>query len=182
MSAVKKALDAMKAAGRAPSRPVASPDAAPSEDVERFRRQVAERDAALTRAAKENEQLRAAAAAVAVERDRERTRAAVVKAASAANAIDPEDLADLLSSRLRYVDGKAQHAEDARDVGAVVAEYLAGKPHHVRAQVAAGTGATARTAPAPGPAPAGVHDTTTRAGATAALHEGLLRSITRKAG
>ena len=180
MSTVKKVIERMNAPARSvatSAAPASGDPAAPvgptAEDVERYRRKVAELEAALAKATRDKDDAQKRAEAVATERDAERVRAAVVKAAGAANAVDPDEIADLIGSKFKLVDGKIVHADDpAKDPAAFVGEYLASKPHHVRAQVAGGSGAAPVPKPAPG-APAPKQYSNDVSGLNASFHDRL---------
>lgn len=94
----------------------------------------------------------AQAAKIEAERAKERLRASVLKSATALGAVDPEDVADLVLARHRFVaspEGKIVREDDATaDLDTTLKTMLDGKPHLVRSTVASGTGAApvARTA------------------------------------
>lgn len=100
----------------------------------------------------------------------ERVRTALINAAAAHNAIDPDEVAEIMRGRVQYVDGKIVSKDDpAKTHDEVVKEYLATKAHHVRAQVAPGSGSPPRAANVPATAPA--------AGAPKSLAEALTKRI-----
>lgn len=157
-----------------PAAPSTPASAATGEDAERWRRKLAEADARAAQLAKELDAEKRRAAAAAAERDAERVRTTLVRAAANANAHEPEDVADLLARRVVLRDGRIVATDDPeKDAAVVVAEFLAAKPAYVRAQVAPGSGAPPRAAAAPAPPAPAAHDTRTREGATAAMHDAL---------
>lgn len=170
---MKNLLNAMARLAPKPAAPAAAPPAT-SEADERWKRKLAESDAQTAKLRAELEAEKRRAAAAAAERDAERVRTTLLRAATAAGAIEPEDVADLVQRRVTLRDGKVVAADDPdKSADAVVAEFLAGKPAYVRAQVATGSGAPPRAAPAPTPPAPGAHDLRTAEGATAHLHEQL---------
>ena len=75
---------------------------------------------------------------------REKTRAALVSAARAAGAIDPEDVADLAASRAQWKlagDKLTLATDPSKDAGAWVSEMLEAKPHLAARRTSAGGGA-----------------------------------------
>jgi hypothetical protein len=179
MSTVRKILDRNRKPAAKPRTTIADEAAAAqaAETEERYKRKLAELEARAVKAERAHAQAEAAARKTSEERDAERVRAAIVRAANAKHALDPDEIADLLHRKVALRDGKIVSADDPeKDVDAVVGGYLESKPHHVRAQVAQGSGAPtiAGRAPTP-PAPAN-HDRTNRDGATAAFREALLKT------
>lgn len=167
---MKNLLNAMARLAPKPAAPAAAPPAATEAD-ERWKRKLAESDAAAAKLRAELDAEKRRAAAAAAERDAERVRTTLLRAATAAGAVEPDDVADLVQRRVVLRDGKVVAADDPeKSADAVVAEFLAGKPAYVRAQVATGSGAPPRAAAAPPPPAPGAHDLTTREGATAHLH------------
>lgn len=84
------------------------------------------------------------AAQIEQERAAERLRASVLKSASAAGAIDPEDVTDLVLARYRLTtgpEGKIVREDDAAaDLDTTIKTLLESKPHLARSTVASGTG------------------------------------------
>lgn len=157
---------AEKRASRAADRKPAPAPAAPAQQspeelaaqVARFRRQ-------LELAQQQSKQLLEAerarvkkaeqrAAQIEAERAAERLRASVLKSASAAGAVDPEDVTDLVLARYRLTtgpEGKIVREDDAAaDLDTTVKALLESKPHLARSTVASGTG-TAPQARTSGP-------------------------------
>lgn len=147
---------AEKRANRAADRKPAPQPAAPAQQspeelaaqVARFRRQ-------LELAQQQSKQLLEAerarvkkaeqrAAQIEQERAAERLRASVLKSASAAGAIDPEDVTDLVLARYRLTtgpEGKIVREDDAAaDLDTTIKTLLESKPHLARSTVASGTG------------------------------------------
>lgn len=184
MSTVKKILDR----GRQPApKPVEAPPsdeaamARFAEQEERYKRKIAELESRSVKAERAFAQAEEAARKTAEERDAASVRAAVVRAANARFAVDPDDVADLLARRVALRDGRIVAVDDPeKDVDAIVTAFLETKPHYVRSQASPGTGAPPVAGrPPPPPAPAN-HDLKTREGATAAMHEGLLATINKR--
>lgn len=160
--------------------PAAPPGAEPSaehfEELERLRRQVAERDGRIERLTRERDGAAQRLTAVEVERDRERIKMVAIKAAQ--GAVDPEEVAKVVAADLKIVDGKVVYGEDpSKDGAAYVAEYIAARPYYQRARGAAGAGSSPYPAAAPSaPAPEPAHDRRTTEGATALFKNALLKS------
>lgn len=150
-------------------------------ELETLRREIAERDRALADLKRQTEEATRRAEQSRVTAEREQVRSRVIQAAHKSGAIDPEEVADLLTGRLRLEGNRVVSAETPeQDHEAVVKSYLAGKPHHVRAPVAQGSGAPPYPGSAPTPPPPQQFDLSTREGATGALRAGLLGSIKPK--
>lgn len=152
--------------------------------LEEQRRASAQRDALLAKYRKDAETAAQRASALDNELTTERISQALRDAGAKLGAHKPSELAQILRDRVQFVDGKVLSREDpSKTYEDVAREYLAENPHHVRAQIAAGSGAPPRAAATP-PAPAQqAHDTRTGEGATNALRASVLALIpSRKAG
>lgn len=104
-------------------------------------------------------------AKIADERKAEAIRAAVRMAAIEHQAIDPDDVVDLLARKFdRAEDGRVVADDGKTDPSAYVKDWLAKKPAYAKPRVAQGAGASPFPVPAPGqPAPV---DMSTPAGLT----------------
>jgi regulator of replication initiation timing len=184
VSAIKKVADRMARAQQkkaAAAEPDEAPVSASADDVERLRRQVAELQAQNTKLRGEYDSTRKKYDATLLERDQERVRNALLAHAQKHNAVDPEEIADLLVRRVRIDGGKVVSADEPdKDAATVVKSYLDARPHHVRGQQSAGSGAPPAPGALPAPPPPAKHDVRTREGATKAAHEHLLKLLEPK--
>jgi hypothetical protein len=182
VSTVRKILDRSRKPAAKPRMTVADEAAAAhaAEAEERFKRKLAELEARAVKAERSVAQAEDRARKTEEERDAERVRAAIVRAAK--DAMDPDEIADLLHRKVSLREGKIVGVENPEhDVDAVVKAYLDARPHHVRAQVAQGTGAPPITGRAPTPPAPTNHDRATRDGATAAFREALMKTVKQPA-
>lgn len=112
----------------------------------------------------------------------EKIRSALSAAASKANAVDPDEIVELVINRGARIDGDRVvfgQGADAKDADAFVTSYVESKPHlRKSAPVAQGSGAPPTAATGAPPAPV-KHDLKTKEGATAAVG-GALLSIANK--
>lgn len=151
----------------APPAPAAIPTAPPiatDEDLrvlaEKLSRQLAQerQQNAAALAAERDRAQKALERAKALEEAQTRAtlRSSILKAATAAGAVDPEDVADLAMARHRFAltsEGKVVREDNAAlDADATIKSLLETKPHLVRSTVAPGGGTPARAAVAGAPA------------------------------
>lgn len=150
-----------------------------------LQRELAEARAALGEREKELSTWRTKAEQAEARYTSEKIRSALHSAAARANAIDPEDVVELVINKGARIDGDrvvfGQGAE-AKAADEFVSGLLASKPHLVRAApVAQGSGAPSTQAvSAPAAAPEKQHDTKTAAGATAKIQGQLLKLAEKK--
>jgi IS5 family transposase len=157
-----------------------------SVQIANLQRELAEARAALGEREKESTSWRTKAEQAEARYTTEKLRSSLHSAAAKANAIDPDDVVELVINRGARIDGDrvvfGQGAE-AKPADEYIAAMLASKPHMVRAAaVAQGSGAPATQAvSAPAAAPQVKHDLKTREGATAAVGGALLQIATKNA-
>jgi hypothetical protein len=164
MSILKRAL--------ASARSKSAPTGDSSTETETLRRQLAESEAKTARAKAEAQQAGQKAEQARVAAERELIRSRLTTSAARLGAVKSEELADLLASRCRIEGDRVVSLDDpAVDHEAVVKTYLEANPHHQRATVAQGSGASPYPGTAPSPPPKKQYDLRTSEGANAALHD-----------
>ncbi len=163
--------------------PQAAPGTVPADmvsaaDYDKLRRMLAEErtksSAQFAAQTKELDGLKGKLEKSAADSRSEKIRSAAMAAAGKFAAPDAiEDVVELIASRLQMNDaGLIVSREDpTQDSETYVKAYLDKKPHLAAARVAQGSGAKLTPVDAPTPPTPQTHDTTTAAGATAALHD-----------
>lgn len=163
MSILKKALAARRSAATTGESDT---------QTETLRRQLAESQASTQRAKAEAAQAAQKAEQARVAAERELIRSKITTSAARLGAVKSEELADLLASRCRIEGDRVVSLDDpAVDHEGLVKSYLEGNPHHQKAQVAQGSGASPYPGTAPSPPPKKQYDLRTSEGATQALHD-----------
>lgn len=141
-----------------------------NEELERVKRQQAQAQKEAEKARTELAAAQQAAQQAQAERDRVRIDSLVTNAASKARALNPSQVSQLLSSRVKLVDGKAAVEGSDKDVDAFVAEWLGSEGKHFLPASVPGGGSGGPANPNPPPAKT-QHDLTTSAGLTAYARE-----------
>lgn len=115
----------------------------------------------------------------------EKIRSALASAAAKAQAVDTDDIVDLVINRGARIDGDRVvfgHGADVKDADAFISAFVESKPHLKRsAPVAQGSGSPTTSATSAPVQPPEKHDLKTKEGATAAVGGALLKLANKNA-